>query len=227
MSTFQPDAFATPAAQAPATERAKFLQRTYTWLLGGILAFCALVAAWPESEFLQSITSVFVRTPILGFVLLMATSYGARMLAEKDMPINVIGYALVVLMYGAIIAPLIYIVAPELVQTAALITGFIFVGLTAFVFMTGKDFSFMRGALVAGLFGLIGVGLAAMIFGFSVGIWFSYAGALLFSGFILYDTSQILHHYPTTKHIPAAINLFTSIIILFQYILTILASQDD
>ena len=47
--------------------------------------------------------------------------------------------------------------------------------------------------------------LAGWLFGFHLGLWFSVLGVLLFSGYVLYDTSRILHHYPTDAHVPAAI----------------------
>ena len=76
-------------------------------------------------------------------------------------------------------------------------------------------------------FALMALGLGGWIFGFQLGVWYSIAGALLFSGFILYDTSRILHHYPTTAHVAAAVVLFTDVVILFQKILMILLRSRD
>ena len=59
-------------------------------------------------------------------------------------------------------------------------------------------------------FGLI---VAAIIFGnfFTLGLWFSFAMVALLSGYILYYTSNVIHHYPTDKHVAAALALFSSI----------------
>ena len=108
-----------------------------------------------------------------------------------------------------------------------MITAVIFMGLTAYVFMSGKDFSFMGGFLAIAVVGLIITGLVSMFMGGGVGIWYSYAAAAIFSGYILYDTSRILHHYPTTAHVSAALVLFVDVVILFKHILIILASNDD
>ena len=105
-----------------------------------------------------------------------------------------------------------------------MITVLIFSGLTAYVFLSGKDFSFLGGALSIAGMAMVGVILAGIIFGFGLGLWFSVLGVVVFSGFVLYDTSRILHHYPTTAHVPAAIELFTSLVILFQYVLILLSS---
>ena len=71
---------------------------------------------------------------------------------------------------------------------------------------------------------MVGLLIAGFMFGFELGLWFSVLGVLLFSGLVLYDTSRILHHYPTTAHVPAAIQLFVALIMLFQYVLLLLLS---
>jgi len=47
-------------------------------------------------------------------------------------------------------------------------------------------------------------------------------GALLFSGYILYDTSVIMHHMGPDDYVMAAISLYLDIINLFLYLLEIL-----
>jgi FtsH-binding integral membrane protein len=43
----------------------------------------------------------------------------------------------------------------------------------------------------------------------------------LMCGFILYNTSNVLHHYGTHQHVAAALELFASVALLFWYILRI------
>jgi len=150
-------------------------------------------------------------------------------MAERS-PINVVVYGLYVLVFGLATAPLVSLansVAPGIVGQAGMITGIIFGGLTLYVFKTGRDFSFMGGILALGLFAMIALGIGGWLFGFQLGVWYSIAGALLFSGYILYDTSRILLHYPTTAHVAAAVVLFTDVVILFQKILMILLRSRD
>jgi FtsH-binding integral membrane protein len=45
---------------------------------------------------------------------------------------------------------------------------------------------------------------------------------LLASGSILYQTSQIKHHYHTEQYVGAALQLFAAIMLLFWYVLRIL-----
>ena len=47
---------------------------------------------------------------------------------------------------------------------------------------------------------------------------------ILFCGFILYDTSNILHHYPTHAYVAAAVALLIDFVVLFQRIVLILIS---
>lgn len=50
----------------------------------------------------------------------------------------------------------------------------------------------------------------------------SLGGALLFSGFIIFDTHMIMHKLSPEEYILASVNLYLDIINLFLYILRIL-----
>jgi FtsH-binding integral membrane protein len=98
---------------------------------------------------------------------------------------------------------------------------------TAIVFLTGKDFSFMRqGLMVAGL-GATGLILCSILFGFQLGTLFAAIMVLFAAGYILYHTSNILHHYPVGSHVAASLALFASVALLFWYILQLVMSRDD
>ena len=133
-------------------------------------------------------------------------------------------------LWGVLSAPLILLaqqVAPDIIPTAALMTALIFTGLTAYVFKSGKDFGFLGGILWTGLIGLFAVALCGWLFEFNTGVWTSYFGVLLFAGFILYNTSNILKRYPTTAHVSAAMVLFVDVIMMFKNLLLILLSSRD
>jgi hypothetical protein len=135
---------------------------------------------------------------------------------------------------AVIFLPLLYVAAnfssPDVIPMAGVITGFLFAGLTATVFITRKDFSWMRSILMIGGFVALGAIAASIIFGFSLGIIFSAIMVLFASAAILYDTSQVLHHYRTDQHVAASLSLFASVALLFWYVLRIvmsLSSDDD
>ncbi|TMQ12929.1 MAG: hypothetical protein E6J90_29815 [Deltaproteobacteria bacterium] len=112
--------------------------------------------------------------------------------------------------------------ASAILMQAVVITLTIFVGLTLTVFLTRKDFSFLRGILTIGSFAVLGVILASMLFGFSLGALFCGAVILLMAGYILYETSLVMSHFPPTAHVAAALMLFSTIATLFWYVLQLL-----
>ena len=78
---------------------------------------------------------------------------------------------------------------------------------------------------------MLGLGfiIAGVIGGFTLGLGFAVAMVALFAGFIIYDTSNIIHHYGTDQHVSAALELFASVTMFFYYILRVFmfTSQDD
>jgi FtsH-binding integral membrane protein len=112
--------------------------------------------------------------------------------------------------------------AMKILLEAVLITLAIFIGLSATVFVTKKDFSFMRGALTIATFAALGVIVASIIFGFQLGAIFSGAMILLMALYVLYQTSLVMQHFPPTRHVAAALMLFSTIATLFWYVLRLL-----
>jgi hypothetical protein len=107
-----------------------------------------------------------------------------------------------------------------------MVTGIGFGGLTAVAFITRKDFSFLRGVLLWAGFGALLLIVAGVIFGFELGTFFS-VGMVVFAGAaILYDTSNVLHHYPEDRYVGAALALFASVALMFWYVLRIFMSRD-
>ena len=104
-----------------------------------------------------------------------------------------------------------------------------FTGLTLTVFFTKADFSFLRWAIVAGSVIALGLIVVAVILPGSIqlGFWFSAAMVVLAMGIILYNTSNVLHHYSTHQHVAASLSLFASVALLFWYVLQIFMSFRD
>jgi len=61
----------------------------------------------------------------------------------------------------------------------------------------------------------------SLVFGFNLGIVFSIAMVVLAAGYILYQTSQVLAHYDPRQHVAAALALFSSIALMFWYVIRI------
>jgi FtsH-binding integral membrane protein len=43
---------------------------------------------------------------------------------------------------------------------------------------------------------------------------------------VLYDTSNILHHYPQDKYVAASLELFASIALMFWYVLQLFMNRE-
>jgi len=108
-------------------------------------------------------------------------------------------------------------------------TGVIFMGLSGYVLMTRKDFSFLGGFLVVG-FLVILVAALANIFMAIPALQLAISAAVIFimSGFILFDTSRIIHG-GETNYVLATVSLYLSIYNIFVSLLQILGafSGDD
>ena len=89
---------------------------------------------------------------------------------------------------------------------ALVLTAAVFLSLTTYVHVSKKDFSFLGAGLFAGLIVMLIWGMLNMFFDFGLGgrMVFSLVGALLFVGYILYDTSMIIHYYGPDDYIIAA-----------------------
>jgi FtsH-binding integral membrane protein len=111
------------------------------------------------------------------------------------------------------------------ILVAAVATLAVFGVLTATVFLTRKDFSFLGPIL--GIVGLLAFGAILLgAFGLlNLGTGFCMLMVVFAAGAILYDTSNILHHYRTEQHVAASLALFASVGLLFWYILQIVISM--
>jgi FtsH-binding integral membrane protein len=110
----------------------------------------------------------------------------------------------------------------QVIVSAGVLTLIMFGGLSILVFATKADFSFLRMFLMWGGILALGIVLCGALFQFQIGMWFSVAMIALASGYILYDTSNVLHHYRTDQHVAASLALFASVALLFWYVLRLL-----
>ncbi len=122
---------------------------------------------------------------------------------------------------------------PQLVMSALGITGAVFLGLSAYVLVTRRNFSFMGGFLMVGVlvaFLAALVSLVASLAGYpmpGLSLAVSAMFALLMSGMILWQTSEIIHG-GETNYVLATVSLYVSIYNLFTSLLHLLgfASND-
>jgi FtsH-binding integral membrane protein len=221
-------------AVSDATEfqKATFYKRTYAHVAGAILAFIGvewiLINIVPTEVLSWMLSGKFIWLFIIG-LFWIGSMISTKMSFSLSRNTQYLGLGLFILLEAMIFLPMIYIAVMytgiELISQAALITLFMFSGLTAVVFFTKTDFSFLRTALILGGFIALGTIVAGAVFGFNLGLWFSVGMVILASGSILYETQQIKDNYSTEQYVGAALQLFASIMLLFYYILRILMSR--
>ena len=217
------------------TERLAFVRKVYAYFTFSLLITAA--GGYVGYKFVLSriMQGGGIAWPtFIGVVILEFIALGVTFWLRKKEPINKIMLAIYSFLSGLTLGPLLMIAAyvsvakgggaSNIILQAFVITAIVFIGLTAYVFTSKKDFSAWGGALFVLLLVGIGMGVMGMIFGFSQGMLLIYSGAiaLIFAGFILYDTSMIMKYYSTDEYIAGAIELQIDFVALFIQILRIL-----
>ena len=226
-------------ADALPSERATFIKKTYMHLAAAIVLFTLLLGGAINSEVVTSNTAYILSTYQYSWLVVLAAFMGVSWLAQtwaqsttsKGMQYG--GLLLYVFAQSIIFVPLMMVVSvysPEgfyvTVAKAGIVTLGLFLGLTAVVFVTGKDFSFLGPILAIGGFVALGFIASGVIFGFSLGNIFAFAMVAFAGGAILYETSNMMHHYRTDQYVAASLGLFASVALLFWYLLSIFSSRD-
>ena len=198
----------------------KLLKNTYG-LLAMTLLFSAITAAFGMNHNPENI-SVFII--LLGAFGLYGVTY-----ATRNSGFGIVAIFAFTGWMGYWIGPtlnyyLMFSNGGALITTAAAMTAAVFLGLSGYVLISKKDFSFMGSLLFAGLLVLVCGSIAALFFnipGFVLAL--SVMGVLIFSGYILYDTSQIIHG-GETNYIMATVSLYLDVINMFLHLLRLLSA---
>ena len=212
--------------------REKFIGRTFNHLGAAIVGFTLIECALFKSGIAESLARAMLALPwlaILGAFMLVgwlasrtahtATSKGAQYAA----------LAAYVLAEALLFVPILFIadsIAPGMITNAAIVTLIGAGGLIAVAYTSRKDFSFLGSMLKWGGILAIVLIVAGSIFGFQLGLFFSVAMVGFAGAAILYDASNVFHHYDDEQYVAAALQLFASIALMFWYVLRIFMSRD-
>jgi FtsH-binding integral membrane protein len=223
------------AFQAEADERADFITKTYLHLAGAIGLFVILEAVFLNLLPMESITRTMMGSRygwlvVLGLFMVVSfiADNWARSAVSKST--QYMGLGLYVFAESVLFAPLLYIanlVSPDhsVISSAAVATLGLFGVMTAIVFFTRKDFSFLRTILVFGGFAALGFIVVAAVCNLNPGPIFTYLMIAFACSYILYDTSNVLHHYRVGQHVAASLALFASVALLFWYLIQLFLSR--
>jgi FtsH-binding integral membrane protein len=218
-------------SQLAVENRSEFIWKCYAHVVAAIVAFAAIEVYFFRSGIAGAIAEPMLRNWLLVLGGFMLAGWGASHVAHRVRSIQAqyAALAVFVVLEALIFAPLLFIAdakAPGVIDSAAGVTILGSAGLVATAMITRKDFSFLRGLLVwGGMLALVGIA-ASLIFGFELGTWFSVAMIGFAGAAVLYDTSNIMHHYPADKYVAASMALFASIALMFWYVLRLFMSRD-
>jgi len=234
--------FAMPAIDAPVDARRTFIRQTYIHLAAAIYAFVALewlfVSLGWDMASLQLLAGTQYAWLLVMVGFFVVSAVANRWAQSATSPaLQYAGLFLYVIAESLLFLPLIALAKNQVVNlpgfqgvnvigAAGVTTLIIFGGITAFTFITRKDFSFLGSFLWMFMIAAIALCFVSAIFGFHLGIWFIGAMIVLASGYILYYTSNVLHHYRTDQYVAAALALFASVALLFWYVIQLFMSRD-
>jgi len=127
---------------------------------------------------------------------------------------------------GIVLSPILFyasLVAPAMISAALVITGVVFVAITAFIFLSGRRFSAPRGLM----FGMFAAIMAAVLLNSFMNI--GWMGMLISAGIgimgviaLVSSTSGVLNSPDADSPIPGALALFAGVFNIFVAVLNIL-----
>ncbi|EPX73607.1 uncharacterized protein SOCG_02826 [Schizosaccharomyces octosporus yFS286] len=218
-----------PVAECSRTIRMAFLRKVYailsaqlfvTALFGGIFYLEPTLSLWVKNHPWFLLVNFFVSLGVLFGLILKPYSY----------PRNYIFLFTFTALEGLTLGTAISFFSARIILEAVFITLGIFVALTAFTFQSKYDFSRLGGFLYISLWTLV---LSPLVFMFMPSmplaeLAFAGFGTLVFCGYILYDTHNILHRYSPEEFIMSSLMLYLDFINLFVRVLQIVGMlQDD
>jgi FtsH-binding integral membrane protein len=233
-----PELISTSGPRVPETMgRGNFIKSTYLHLCAAILGF-AVVSAALKASGISAMTltalsgSRFAWLGVMGAFLLVGWLASSLADNAQRRRTQLTGLSLAVVGESLIFAPLLAMadaIAPGAISSAAIATVALIGGLSYVAFTSKGDFSFLGGILKVGVFVALGLIVASILIGFKLGVWFSGAMVIFASAAVLYDTTQIIRHYPADRPAGAALHLFSSFALLFWYMVRLLIdlASDD
>ena len=221
-------------AQGSSNARTEFLHKTYQTLALSILGFVgveALLLSLPGIEKLaMMMAGRWSWMIVLGAFMLVSHVANNWASSAASLGKQYAGLTLFVVAEAVIFVPLLLVAKlyqPDVIGQAAVVTLCAFGGLTATVLISKKDFSFLGGVLRVAGFAALGVIVASAIFGFSLGGIFSWLMVAFAGGAIVYNTSNLVHRFNPEQHVAAALSLFSSVALLFWYVLRLFLGSRD
>ena len=216
-----------PVAHLGVESRGEFINRAYLHLFGAIAAFVGIEAflfqsglAVPIARFTLGLGAGWLL--VLGAFMIVGWLASRVAHTAQSLPAQYAALGGFVVAQAVIFVPLMFqamTISPDIPKQAAIATMVAFAALTAIAFVTRKDFSFLRGILIWGGFIALGAIALGLLTGFNLGLWFTVAMIGFAGAAILYDTSNVIHHFSEDRYVAAGLELFSSVALMFWYVL--------
>jgi modulator of FtsH protease len=205
-----------------ATEQNKVLRNTYMMLAMTMIP--TIIGAFIG---LSVNFSFMAQHPIMGSLLMFGAMMGLlfAVTALRDSAWGILALLCFTFVAGVFLGPILQVAlhlknGAQLIGMAAGGTGLIFFSLATLA--TKKDFSFMSKFLFIGLILLVVASLANIFFAIpALSLTISAIAVLIFSAYILFDISQIIHG-GETNYVMATMSLYLNIYNIFVNLLSLL-----
>ena len=207
-----------------ATEQNKVLRNTYM-----MLALTMIPTVLGAFVGMSMSFAFMAQSPIMSTLLMFGAMMGMMfaVTALRNSVWGVVALLGFTFVAGVFLGPILQVAlhlknGAQLVGMAAGGTGIIFFSLATLATVTKKDFSFMGKFLFIGLILLIVASLANLFFQVpAMSLTISAIAVLIFSAYILFDVSRIVHG-GETNYVMATLGLFLNIYNLFINLLSLL-----
>jgi len=212
------------ATQEVSRQQNKVLRNTYMLLALSMVPTVAGALLGVQTGF-----SLFAGSPMISFLVFMGIAFGFMWGIErtKDSAMGVVLLLGFTFFMGLMLAGILRVAlgfsnGGSLIATAAGGTGAIFFTLAGIATVTKKDFSFLGKFLFIGLVVVILASLANIFFQVpALSLTVSAVAVLIFSGYILYDISQIVSG-GETNYISATLKVYLDVYNIFVNLLNLL-----
>ncbi|KAK6146042.1 hypothetical protein DH2020_019911 [Rehmannia glutinosa] len=221
-----------PGMQENPQLRWGFIRKVYSILcLQFLITFgvaIAMVLIHPVREFMRTPKGLYVMIAVMVVTIILCIMMHCF---SQRHPWNYVLLILFTIAMACLIGAVSTQRKGETVLLAAGLTLLVTVALTLFTFFAAKrgyDFSFLAPFLLCACLLLISFGIIRIIFPMGrlgeqvIGC----IGALVFSGFIIYDTDNVIKRFNYDQYIEAAACLYLDIINLFMYLLALLGGRE-
>jgi uncharacterized protein len=234
MSEFTQTQAGSPVSSQTDSAKKTFLIRTYSHLMLCVAIFAACLYFMVTSKVVLSAIIGIYSIPFAPFIILagiIGLSFATTFLVNSaSKPLQYAGLVLYPIMEAFLFVPMILSFlgkgAIASLVNASWLTVVVFGILSAVVFVTKPDLGFLSKFLMFASIGSIVCIVLALIFGFTLGTWFTVAMIALAAGYILYETSEIMNTNDTENYVGAGLALFASVAMLFFYILRFFNSRN-